>query len=272
MISCAAAAEWLGRLAPCTVDLLYIDPPFNSGRTRVRGAMSYQDDLPRADYVVLLRALVAPVVAALKPGGALWVHCDESADWLVRGVLEDEIGLVFQNSVIWNYYNKISNATRRFASAHDTLFLFAKRGASMFFDPQTEPRDKPARFLKRQNIAGKMVNARGEDGRCLYVETDVRGVNDVWRVPCLQPASREWTGYPTQKPEALLERVVRSTSRPGDLVVDPMCGSGTTLAVAARLGRRWAGADESPAAVEVAHRRLGARCSLSPIATRTPTT
>lgn len=257
MISCASAAEWLGCQAPDTVDLLYIDPPFNSGRTQVRGAMSYRDDLPRADYVALLRALIAPAVSALKSGGALWVHCDESADWLVRGVLEDEARLVFQNSVVWNYYNKISNATRRFASAHDTLFLFAKHGAPLFFVPQTEPRDKPARFLKRQNVAGKMVNVRGEDGRCVHVETTVRGVNDVWRIPCLQPASREWTGYPTQKPEALLERVVCSTSRPGDLVVDPMCGSGTTLAVAARLGRRWAGSDESPAAVEVARRRLG---------------
>lgn len=262
MIEHLSATEWLGRQAPETVDLLYIDPPFNSGRVQVRGSMSYQDALPRSDYVAFLRAIIAPAVAALRPGGALWVQCDESADWIVRGVLEGEARLVFQNSVVWNYYNKISNATRRFASAHDTLFLFAKRGASMFFDAQTEPRDKPARFLKRQNVAGKMVNVRDADGRCVYVETDVRGVNDVWRIPCLQPASREWTGYPTQKPEALLERVVRSTSRPGDLVVDPMCGSGTALAVAARLGRRWAGSDESAAAVEVARRRLGERCPL----------
>lgn len=256
MIAYASASTWLEGQNPNTIDLLYIDPPFNSGRTQVRGAMSYEDNLPRSGYVALLRAVVTPAVSVLTPGGALWVHCDESADWLVRGVLEAEPRLVFQNCVIWNYYNKISNATRRFAGAHDTLFLFAKRGAQMFFDPQTEPRDKPARFLKRQNVAGKMVNARGDDGRCLYVETDVRGVNDVWRIPCLQPASQEWTGYPTQKPEALLERVIRSTSRVGDFVVDPMCGSGTTLAVAAKLGRRWAGADESLAAVTIARNRM----------------
>lgn len=256
MIGHASASTWLAEQPPSTVDLLYVDPPFNSGHVQARGVMSYQDNLSRSDYVAFLRTVITPAVSALKPGGALWVHCDESADWLVRSVLEEEARLVFQNSVVWNYYNKISNATRRFASAHDTLFLFAKRGASMFFDPQTEPRDKPARFLKRQNVAGKMVNARGEDGHCIYVETDVRGVNDVWRIPCLQPASREWTGYPTQKPEALLERVVCSTSRSGDLVVDPMCGSGTTLAVAARLGRRWAGSDESLAAVTIARNRM----------------
>jgi DNA modification methylase len=263
VINHASAVMWLAEQLPGTVDLLYIDPPFNSGRTQVRGAISYQDDLPRSDYVTLLRTVVSSAVSALKPGGALWVHCDESADWLVRSVLEGEDRLVFQNSVVWNYYNKISNATRRFASAHDTLFLFAKRGAPMFFDPQTESRDKPARFLKRQNVAGKMINVRGEDGRCVYVETTVRGVNDVWRIPCLQPASREWTGYPTQKPEALLERVIRSTSRPGDLVVDPMCGSGTTPVVAARLGRRWAGSDESLAAVIIARHRIAALDSAS---------
>lgn len=257
MIAQAMAEEWLAALPPGDVDLVYLDPPFNTGQTQMRGAASYPDALSRTDYTVFLRGVITPAAGALKPGGALWVHCDESADWLVRAVLEDDARLVFQNRVVWNYYNKISNATRRFAGAHDTLFLFTKRGAVMHFEPQTEPRDKAARFLKRKNVAGKMVNVRGDDGRCVYVETDVRGVNDVWRIPCLQPASREWAGYPTQKPEALLERVVRSTSRPGDLVVDPMCGSGTTLAVAARLERRWAGADTSITAVQTAGKRLG---------------
>lgn len=257
MIAQALAEEWLAALPIGHADLIYIDPPFNTGRTQSRGGTSYPDTFSRVDYTVFLRSVTAPAVEALKPGGALWVHCDESADWLVRTVLEDDARLVFHNRVVWNYYNKISNATRRFAGAYDTLFLFAKRGATMHFEPQTEPRDKSARFLKRQNVAGKMVNVRGDDGRCVYVETDVRGVNDVWRIPCLQPASREWTGYPTQKPEALLERVIRSTSRPGDLVVDPMCGSGTTLAAAARLGRRWAGADTSITAVQTAGKRLG---------------
>ncbi|MCC7433414.1 MAG: site-specific DNA-methyltransferase [Methanoregulaceae archaeon] len=102
-----------------------------------------------------------------------------------------------------------------------------------------------------------IVNAKGPDGKVLYRETDERTVDDVWRISMLQPADRtENCGFPTQKPETLLERIIRATTKPDDLVADFFCGSGTTLAVAERLGRRWIGCDLGRWGIHVTRKRL----------------
>lgn len=253
----ADATAWLASLHEGCADLVYADPPFNSGITRARGMYAYSDAWSVEAYTALISGVVAQCARVLRPGGALWVHCDESADWLIRSLLESVPTLTFHNSVVWNYYNKISNAARKFASAHDTLFLYSKNGAPLDFFPQEEARDAPVKFLKRKNVGGVLTNAKDASGRCEYVTRTTKGVNDVWRIPCLQPASREWAGYPTQKPLALLSRVIASTSVAGGLVIDPMCGSGTTLLAAQQAGRRFLGADSSEHAVAVARARLG---------------
>lgn len=257
MITHSDATAWLASLHEGCADLVYVDPPFNSGTTRARGMHSYSDAWPVEAYTALIGGVVAQCTRVLRPGGALWVHCDESSDWLIRSLLESVPTLTFHNSVVWNYYNKISNAARKFASAHDTLFLYSKNGAPLDFFPQEEARDAPVKFLKRKNVDGVLTNAKDASGKCEYVTRTTKGVNDVWRIPCLQPASREWAGYPTQKPIALLSRVIASTSKPDGLVIDPMCGSGTTLLAAQQAGRRFLGSDSSEHAVAVARARLG---------------
>lgn len=250
------ATAWLASLPEGCADLVYVDPPFNSGSTRTRCGFSYIDAWPVEAYAELIREVVSQCSRVLRPGGALWVHCDESSDWRIRSLLESVPTLTFHNSVVWNYYNKISNAARKFASAHDTLFLYSKNGAPLDFFAQEEARDAPVKFLKRKNVGGVLTNAKDASGKCEYVTRTTKGVNDVWRIPCLQPASREWVGYPTQKPLALLSRVIASTSKLGALVIDPMCGSGTTLLAARQAGRRFLGSDSSENAVAVAQARL----------------
>jgi hypothetical protein len=122
-----------------------------------------------------------------------------------------------------------------------------------------ERRERPVRQLARVWSADKraIVNARGPDGKVAYVTATHKTIDDVWRVSMLQPADRrEAVGYPTQKPEALLERIIVAASEPGALVLDPFMGSGTTGAVALKLGRRFIGVDRSRSAMHVALRRL----------------
>lgn len=241
-----------------TVAVVYADIPFNSGSERTRGDHAYDDARSRDDFLALVYNLVASACVALRPGGALWVHCDESADWLVRGVLESFECLEHQNNAIWHYSNKLAVSAKRLSSAHDTIYLYSKRGAPFLFTPIKEKRDAPKRFQKRKWQDGKLINDRDADGRTQYIERNERNVTDVWTMPHLLSSSDEWAGYPTQKPLALLERIIACTSFANDLIVDPCCGSGTTLLAARRLGRRYAGADISRDAVDVATRRLGA--------------
>ena len=137
-----------------------------------------------------------------------------------------------------------------------TIIAYARSG-NRFFRQLREKRPEAVRQLVRKKIGGRMVNARGDDGAVLYRETDERTIDDVWRIPMLQPADKEQnTGYATQKPQALLERIIKASSNEGDLVADFFCGSGTTGAVAERLGRRWIMADLGRFAIHTSRKRL----------------
>jgi DNA modification methylase len=117
---------------------------------------------------------------------------------------------------------------------------------------QTELREKPVKQLVRKFVDGRAINARDEQGNVMYRMSHEKRLDDVWRISMLQPADEtENLRYPTQKPEALLERIIRASSNPGDLVLDSFMGSGTTQAVAMKLGRRFIGADINLGAVQI---------------------
>lgn len=257
------------------IDLIYIDPPFATGADftlRVEAGdagdesarferVAYRDSWGGGvesylrmmwDRLVLMRQL-------LSQAGSIFVQCDWRVSAFMRLMLDDVFGADrFVNEIVWYYYNKLQGNVNRFAANHDTIFWYS-RGDRFTFNAQKEKRDKPVRQIKRawDKERRRLVNVKGPDGRVLYQETDERTVDDVWRISMLQPADRtQNTGYPTQKPEALLERILSAASNPGDLVADFFCGSGTTLAVAERLGRRWIGADAGRLAVHTARKRL----------------
>jgi hypothetical protein len=161
----------------------------------------------------------------------------------------------FVNEIIWHYYNKYSAAKAAFPRAHDNLFVY-KKGNPGNINETRETREAPVKQLKRENLNGRLVNKRDEDGNLMYQEVSDKKVDDVWRIPALQPASSEWTGYNTQKHHDLLTRIISAFSNPGDLVADFFCGSGTTLVVAERLDRRWIGSDLGRFGIHTTRKRL----------------
>jgi site-specific DNA-methyltransferase (adenine-specific) len=173
----------------------------------------------------------------------------------------------FVGEVIWKPGNG-SRGARGFAVTHQTLLVYARddrKSARHRVDHPLlrEPYAATSREMHFTKVddAGRRYRERVVAGKAYrYYEDEGRRLGSVWTdIPAMvanTPLKREATGYPTQKPERLLERIVRATTHEGDTVADPMCGSGTTLLVAARLGRRFIGGDASPVAIETARRRL----------------
>ena len=137
-------------------------------------------------------------------------------------------------------------------------FIYTKDVNSNFYFKQLkEKRDKPVRQLKRKNVAGKMVNAKDEEGHVIYQIKEDRAIDNVWRIPCIQPADKtQRMGFQTQKPELLLERVIEASCPIGGVILDPFCGCGTSIAAAQKLERHWIGIDITHLAVGLIKFRL----------------
>jgi site-specific DNA-methyltransferase (adenine-specific) len=255
----------LSALPDGCVDLAYADPPFATGKRRrlvsirtgsgertrpgFRGTeVSYEavsdhafaDDLPLDQHLEALGARVREIHRVLAPHGSLYLHVDWRTAHHVRLLLDEVFGPErFLNEIVWAY-DYGGRAADRWPRKHDTILWYAK-GERWLFDREAIDRIP---YLA-PGLVGPEKAARG------------KLPTDVWWMTIVPPASVERTGYPTQKPVRLLERIVAASSRPGDLVLDPYAGSGTTGVAAARLGRRWLLVDRNPAAVEIARRRLG---------------
>jgi DNA modification methylase len=260
------------------VDLIYIDPPFATGTDFSFTAQIGEQEITRqssstdetayrdtwkigvGSYLTMMAERLRLIHDLLAPDGSLFLHCDWHTGHLLRATADEIFGAEnFLNEIVWYYYNKFQGNVKRFASNHDVVFWYRK-GASYQFNPQLEKRAEGkvkqlVRLWNKEKSA--IVNAKGVDGRVMYRETDERTVDDVWRISMLQPADRtENCGFPTQKPEALLQRIVQAASREGDLVADFFCGSGTMLSVAEKLNRRWIGCDLGRWGIHATRKRL----------------
>jgi DNA modification methylase len=262
------------------LDLIYIDPPFATGAdvscvTPIGDGdlemlkehssiaeKAYRDTWGAGihSYLAMMSERLAVLRDLLSNTGSLFVHCDWHGGFLLHCLLDERFGSDhFLNEIVWYYYNKFQGNVNRFAANHDVIFWYYK-GEKYDFMPQKEKRlEGKVRQIKRKwdKDKGAIVNVKGPDGTVLYQETDERTVDDVWRIAMLQPADRtENTGFPTQKPEAILYRILQAATQPGALVADFFCGSGTTLTVAEKLGRRWIGCDLSRFAIHTTRKRL----------------
>jgi len=258
--------------------LIYIDPPFDVGadfsveievgdgetltkEPSVIEELAYRDTWGGGtdSYLCMIYERLKLMRDLLADDGSIYVHCDWHISFGLRAVLNELFGNEnFVNEIVWYYYNKFQGNVNRFASNHDTILRFRK-GSKHYFKPVREARDKKVKQIARMWSKEKkaIVNAKGEDGKVLYIETEEKTVDDVWRLSMLQPADRtENLDYATQKPQSLLERVIKSSSNEGDLVADFFCGSGTTLAVAEKLGRKWIGCDLGRFAIHTSRKRL----------------
>ena len=262
-----AALRSLATSHASRVSLVYMDPPFLTNRVhealikKTNTRIAAFDDR-WADQAAYLEAMAPRLIAAralLAPHGSLVVHVDPKTSHYVK-VLADEIfgADAFASEIVWRY-RRWPSKTPNFQRVHDVLLRYRK-------DPRVAPRWNQAyEPLAASTLATwgtkKQRAVFAEDGRrarssSTADETAGVPMGDVWDIGVIAPVARERTGYPSQKPEALLARIVGALSDPGDLVLDPYSGSGTTLSVAARMGRRFVGIDQSDVAIETTRARL----------------
>lgn len=261
------------------IDLIYIDPPFDVGADFTMDVaigddtnltakdqsliemVAYRDMWGRGadSYLSMLSERLLMMKELLSSTGSIFVHCDWHMSHMIRLLLEDVFGRdKFVNEIVWHYYNKMQGNVGHFAKNHDTIFWY-KNGSKLKYFPQREDRPETTKQIKRvwDKDKGKIVNAKGPDGKVIYNETDSRGVDSVWYLSMLQPADKtENLGYATQKPEALIGRIISAVTEENDIVADFFCGSGTTLAVAEQLGRKWIGSDLGRFSIHTTQKRL----------------
>jgi site-specific DNA-methyltransferase (adenine-specific) len=250
--------EHLDRLPAGCVDLAFADPPFNIGYEYD----VYHDGRGRDDYLAWTDRWLAAVRRVLKPAGSLFVAIGDeyAAELKVR---LDALGLAMRNWVVWHYTFGVS-CTRKFNRSHAHILYYVADPKRFTFnaDAVRVPSARQTTYAdRRANPAGKLpddtwVLRPQEEARCFPPQSD------TWYAARVCGTFKERTGHPCQMPEAVLERIIRASSDPGDLVLDPFAGSGTTLATAKRLGRRYLGVELSPDYAARARARLeGVRLS-----------
>ena len=262
VVYCGDNLHRLSQFPDECVDLIYLDPPFFSNRhyeviwgdeAEVR---SFEDRWEGGIHVYVnwMRERMHELYRVLKPTGSIYLHCDWHASHHLKVMMDDIFGENhFQNEIIW-YYKGAGVSPRRWGRRHDTL-LFYSKGREWTFNVG-EVRGEYAESTK-ERFSHYIGNVRrsGDFGP-QTLNPKGKHPDDVWQIPILAPSDRERLGYPTQKPEPLLERVIRASSNRGDVILDPFAGCGTTLVVAQKLRREWIGIDISPTAVGLIKERM----------------
>jgi site-specific DNA-methyltransferase (adenine-specific) len=288
-----------------SVDLVYLDPPFNSAKEyavplgvrdrhrareearafgdvwrwdqraeesyhsarqmggRLGAALAWLDTLlGKGDLLAYLGMMAIRLVElgrVMKPTASLFLHCDPTSSHYLKVLLDAVLGPGnFRNEVVWRY-RRWPTRSRQFQKMHDILLFYSKsaspeRPFHVLYGYESLAQSTLKTFgTKRQRA--DFSSGHRKPGT---VDESTPGppLSDVWEVGIIAPISKERHGYPTQKPEALLERVLRASTNPGELVLDPFCGSGTSLAVAERLGRQWIGIDSTALALGAVKRRF----------------
>ena len=275
-----------------SVDLIYLDPPFNSKADYAApiGSMAagaaFKDtwtltevdvewiNLIEAKHPALHRILLAAMTASdksylaymaarllemhrlLKPTSSIYLHCDPTMSHYLKLAMDAIFGRrQFRNEIIW-HYRRWTGKARRFQRLHDVVLFYSKSDDYVFNKLYTDY-TTGSKERKEQGVLHRFK--RGEEPHLVSVgEVDKKGVaeNDVWHIPFIAPSAKERTGYPTQKPLALLRRVIEASSRAGDTVLDPFCGCATACIAAEQLQREWVGVDISPKAAELVQMRM----------------
>ncbi len=246
------------------IKLMAIDPPFDVGadfsmdieigdntftkKPNILEEIAYRDTWGKGadSFIAMIYERLVLMRDLLAEDGSIYVHCDWRVNSYLRMIMDEIFGSdSFQNEIAWSY--KTQGATkRRYSRKHDTIFFYAKTG-NWIFNYQTE-----RSYMQHVYGFDKEDFKMDEEGR-QYRDAIVR---DVWEISAIQSATYENLSYPTQKPEALLERIIKSSSNEGDIVMDIFSGSGTTAAVAEKNGRKWIAADLGKFAIHTTRKRL----------------
>jgi len=256
-----------------SVDLVYIDPPFNSSRNyevfwgEAQERRAFEDRFGDAmTYLDWMRPRIREFHRILKPTASFYYHCDWHASHYVKIELDRIFGFEnFRNEIIWSY-KRYTAASKMFQRLHDTILFYGKSGKVNFNDQRVEygMRSGKADPHYKQDENGNWYRWQKRKGKEPYKVHLSQGkrLGDVWELPIVNASAEERLGYPTQKPLALLERIILASSNEGQLVLDAFCGCGTTLEAAAKHKRKWIGIDFSPTACRVMVDRLSKRLGL----------
>jgi site-specific DNA-methyltransferase (adenine-specific) len=324
VIYCGDNLEQLRKLPDACIDLIYIDPPFNSnrnyevfwGETREKRAFDDRHASTQA-YIEFMRPRCVELARVLKKTGSFYYHCDWHASHYVKVMLDQIFGEnQFQAEIAWKRTSAHANVITSFAKVKDSIFYYTRSEDYTWnqqhapYDPEYietffDQVDKDGRRYSRRDLTASMQRAssgqlyewkgiRPPASRCWAMtkdrmdELDAKGkihwpmkeggmprlklfpedlpgvpLSDVWTdISPLHNLAAERLGYPTQKPLALLERIIKASSNPNDIVLDAFCGCGTALVAAENLGRQWIGIDVSPTACRVMAKRLRDVCGV----------
>ena len=270
-----------------TIDLIYLDPPFNSKAnyaapigSQAAGA-AFKDtwtlsdvdiewlDLIEQSHPKLWRVIMAAMTDSdksyliymairllemkrlLKPTGSIYLHCDPTMSHYLKLVMDAVFGRkLFRNEIVWSY-QRWTGATKHFQRMHDTLLFYGAKNAA--FNILKEPYSSKS----QHSGARHTVRVDGEYVQSYTGDTSrQKAMRDVWEISYLNSQAKERTGYPTQKPLKLLERVIKASSNEGDIVFDPFCGCATTCVAAHNFGRNWVGIDISVKAADLVVERI----------------
>lgn len=266
------------------VDLIYIDPPFDSkadykkkislkGRQVANDSSTfeekqYTDIWSNDEYLQFMYERIILSKEILKEGGAFYLHCDWHVSHYLRLILDEVFGVnSFQNEIIWNYsgWNKKNNTY--FNKRHDVIFYYSK-GEACYFEPyklaweskESYVKQRKQKMLVDENGREYVLSDGGAGSRVRrYLDeamAEGRHIDDVWKIDKINNSDKAKTNYPTQKPEALIERIIESSCPEGGVVLDFFLGSGTTAAVAMKKGRRFLGADINLGSIQTSKMRL----------------
>lgn len=280
-----------------SVDLIYLDPPFNSKRTyniffkeddasksrsqikafedtwrwsskeagildgiigsadadisrMMKGIYEILGNCDMMAYLVMMCERMIEMRRVLKNTGSIYLHCDPTASHYIKILMDAVFGVLnFRNEIVW-FYPSMSAAKKHYPKKHDTVLFYSSSGNYQFnADAVREPYDEKTvkRYENDVVFPGGYKAQMNKLGRLPY---------DVWQIPPLRNVSKERLGYPTQKPELLLERIIKASSNEGDVILDPFCGCGTCIAVAEKLNRKWIGIDITQLAITLIKGRL----------------
>ena len=280
-----------------SVDLIYLDPPFNSKRmysapvgSKAAGASFkdmwswkdvdeyYLDTLatqfpilaryianvgiihskPMMAYLTYMSQRIIEMHRVLKETGSLYLHCDPTASHYLKILLDFVFGKNnFRNEIIWSY-KKWASAQNDFVRNHDTVFRYAKSQNYTYNQLYIPRAESTLRRFGTKKIMSGTKDDYGKRIPSITLDEDSVGVkmNDVWNIPIIAPSANERTGYPTQKPLALIRRIIEASSNESDIVLDPFCGCATTCVAAQQLHRKWIGIDLEKQSVKILIERL----------------
>lgn len=262
------------------IDLIYIDPPFDVGADFTMDVpigdeknetvdkdqsalemVAYRDTWGKGtdSYLHMMFERLNLMKDLLSDTGTIFVHCDQTMGHFLRGLLDEVFSAdCFQNEIVWHYVKYQMRGMSHLVSNWDRLFWYSRGTSKFVFNLPTVHLPEPKKLLKKgwDKEKQSIQNIKGPDGKVQYIQVTEEKVDDVWALPYIGAPSYERTGYATQKPRVLLDRVIKMASNEGDLVADFFCGSGTTGEVSERLGRRWIMCDLGRFAIHTTRKRL----------------